>query len=851
MVNPTSSNLKIDGHGLHGLHSGGLSETGPGKLMGDDPEAAASFGFNNLSDPTEVMRYHEFLAAQLDHGEAGCPSVEQPSLYSYFVEQKRWPPLAASSALLLFFLTIYLFHLYWRRLQRKRAERSAVITSAESFGVSIAKRFLPSVAVDAYNFRGMSRKQVPVSIRFQELGLKLDDGRAVLEGVSGTFLPGRMVAIMGPSGAGKTTFMNVLCGKATYGEMTGEVSFNEGQLDLHTMKQGMGFVPQDDIVHEQLTVRENVFFSAKLRNPHNTPEALLEEVVEDVLNVMQMTHIQNSVVGGVEERGISGGQRKRVNIGLELAARPTVLYLDEPTSGLDSTSSLQVINSLSKMARLDMTIAMVIHQPRYPLFSLFDDVLLLGPGGRTVYLGPSQGAKTYFTSMGFGMPDSENPADWLMDVLSGVVPNDKLTDFRPAMLFDIWKSKKDGINRDQMRRSLTALEDSAVLVNAIDEEWAKIDRDGSGSMDGKELRLLLQTCGEKEPHPEAVAEMLRHISGGKGFATKQDMVTFVHRLRGGLPEATKGPPTPAETPSGAGAEPRETQRLLALEEGHLPRFTLPRPGFFEQCCIVLQRRFAMFMRETWRRMVDLGLVLLCACGIGAMHRGNMGAHSPDFPGNLHMFLMGLGLLSAVSSLKVFGEGRPMFWRESSNGISVAAFFSARALGNIFDVLLLCSTYVLIYFIITRPPVPYMDYFIPSILVAFAASSWGYLISTVISPQNAMTATVMFILVGCGILGNPYKAKDLLDGGVKEVMLSLSLSRWALPMTLANTIDSAQADAECVDLSVLLLRQNYYNDLFHGKYTKWNEGLVALVATTCVVTFLAFLGLKFTNRHKQV
>eukprot|EP00434_Breviolum_minutum_P025158 symbB.v1.2.022225.t1/scaffold1961.1/size94642/1 len=83
MVNPTSSNLKIDPHGLHGLHSGGLSETGgPGKLMGDDDaDAAASFGFKNLSDPTEAMRYHEFLAAQLDHGEAGCPSVEQPSLY--------------------------------------------------------------------------------------------------------------------------------------------------------------------------------------------------------------------------------------------------------------------------------------------------------------------------------------------------------------------------------------------------------------------------------------------------------------------------------------------------------------------------------------------------------------------------------------------------------------------------------------------------------------------------------------------------------------------------------------------------------------------------------------------------
>ncbi|CAE7233760.1 ABCG24 [Symbiodinium natans] len=721
----------------------------------------------------------------------------------------------------------------------------------------------------------MSRKQVPVSIKFNELGLRLVDGRSVLEGVSGTFLPGRMVAIMGPSGAGKTTFMNVLSGKATYGQMTGQVAFNDGELDLLTMKQGMGFVPQDDIVHEQLTVSnsdpatrrkkrleclvllktwENIFFSAKLRNPYNVPDALLEEVVEDVLNVMQMTHIQGSVVGGVEERGISGGQRKRVNIGLELAARPTVLYLDEPTSGLDSTSSLQVINSLSKMARLDMTIAMVIHQPRYPLFSLFDDVLLLGPGGRTVYLGPSLGAKSYFTTLGSLAAREMNPADWLMDVLSGVVPNEQLSTFRPAMLFDIWNSKKDSISRDQVRRSLTALEDSAVLVNAIEEEWAKIDKDSSGSVDAKELALLLQTCGEQHPHPEAVAEMLHQISGGKEFATKQDMVTFVHRLRGSEHPAAKGAAvSPTANAGTAGTQSSdETQRLLALEAHHTqPRFTLPRPGFCQQCGIVLKRRFAMFMRETSRRMEEVGLVLLCSTGIGLMHMGSNGPNSLDLPGNLHMFFIGLALLSAVSSLKVFGEDRPMFWRESANGISVAAFFTARCLGNMFDVLLLGSTYILIYFILTRPPVPYMVYLIPGILVAFAAASWGYLISTLVQPQNATTATVMFILVGCGILGNPYRMSDLIDGGAKEVMIALSLIRWALPMCLSATIERAQGKSLCIDLNVLVVHQAYHNDMSQGKYTLWNQGLLALVCTSILVTFAAFLGLKFTNRSKQV
>merc|ERR1719507_2468350 len=163
----------------------------------------------------------------------------------------------------------------------------------------------------------------------------------------------------------------------------------------------MGFVPQDDIVHQDLTVREQIEFSAKLRGKVGISADMAERITEDVLNVMQIDHIQNSIVGGVEDRGVSGGQRKRVNIGLELAAEPLLLFLDEPTSGLDSTSSLSVALSLKKMCQLGMTSIMVIHQPRYSLFTLFDDVLLLGKGGQTVYLGPALGAKGYFESLGF------------------------------------------------------------------------------------------------------------------------------------------------------------------------------------------------------------------------------------------------------------------------------------------------------------------------------------------------------------------------------------------------------------------------------------------------------------------
>eukprot|EP00951_Prasinocladus_malaysianus_P046642 scaffold647839_cov38-Prasinocladus_malaysianus.AAC.2 len=173
----------------------------------------------------------------------------------------------------------------------------------------------------------------------------------------------------------------------------------------------------------------------------------------------------NSIVGSVEKRGISGGQRKRVNIGLELSALPSLLFLDEPTSGLDSTASTDVLDTLKHCAQLGMTpklhdgrerwearqskaqttepmscktVMTVIHQPRYSIFTGCDDVLFLGKGGRTVYLGPTTFAATYFENQGFTLPPNDNPADFCIDVLSGSMRKEGDMNFKPADLFDTW-----------------------------------------------------------------------------------------------------------------------------------------------------------------------------------------------------------------------------------------------------------------------------------------------------------------------------------------------------------------------------------------------------------------------------
>mmetsp|Transcript_173883 Transcript_173883/g.552016 ORF Transcript_173883/g.552016 Transcript_173883/m.552016 type:complete len:595 (+) Transcript_173883:126-1910(+) len=446
---------------------------------------------------------------------------------------------------------------YWKQRQTENAKATGLLNTSHSYATNLVKHFMPTMKVAKYQFRGMHPPPAKVDIAFHKLGLELHSGTKVLTGVTGEFLAGRMCAIMGPSGAGKTTFMNVLCGKATYGKMTGTILINGYKFDISQINSVVGFVPQDDVVHETLTVREQIAFSATLRNKVGTSPARIGYIVDDILNVMQIDHIQNSIVGGVEKRGISGGQRKRVNIGLELAAQPTVLFLDEPTSGLDSTSSLAVVYSLKKMCQLGMTCIMVIHQPRYSLFTLFDDVLLLGKGGNTVYLGESAGAKTYFDDLGFLMLKDENRADWFMDVISGEVPNETIPNFEPKMLFELWEKYKGGTpplagsdaldeeagaaggqtlgSRTRTGRDMTNEEEIAVLTRSLHDEWDCIDLNYDGFLDSEELKALLTRCSQLEPSDEVVNEVLHRMAGqDKAVVEKAQFIRYLCSLQGDI-----------------------------------------------------------------------------------------------------------------------------------------------------------------------------------------------------------------------------------------------------------------------------------------------------------------------------
>ncbi|KAG5253860.1 ABC transporter-related family protein [Salix suchowensis] len=232
--------------------------------------------------------------------------------------------------------------------------------------------------------------------------------RRLLQGLRGYAEPGRIMAIMGPSGSGKSTLLDSLAGRLSRNViMTGNVLFNGKK---RRQDAGVAYVTQEDVLLGTLTVRETITYSANLRLPDKMTKEEIDDVVEGTISEMGLQDCSDRMVGNWHLRGISGGEKKRLSIAIEILTRPRLLFLDEPTSGLDSASSFFVIQTLRNIARDGRTIISSIHQPSSEVFALFDDLFLLS-GGETVYFGDARMTVEFFAEAGFPCPRRRNPSD--------------------------------------------------------------------------------------------------------------------------------------------------------------------------------------------------------------------------------------------------------------------------------------------------------------------------------------------------------------------------------------------------------------------------------------------------------
>ncbi|KAI0469136.1 putative ABC multidrug transporter [Xylaria cf. heliscus] len=245
--------------------------------------------------------------------------------------------------------------------------------------------------------------------------------KQLLRNVSGFVTPGKLVALMGSSGAGKTTLMDVLAQRKDKGTVKGSILIN-GRPQGISFQRDTGYCEQNDVHEATATVREALLFSARLRQPQSVPDAEKVEYVEYIMSLLELFPLQHAVIGSPNS-GLSIEQRKRLTIATELVAKPSLLFLDEPTSGLDGQSAYEICRFMKKLAAAGQTIICTIHQPSAVLFETFDVLLLLAKGGRTTYFGEtglgSSIVLDYFARRGVPCPPDSNPAEHIVDVVQG------------------------------------------------------------------------------------------------------------------------------------------------------------------------------------------------------------------------------------------------------------------------------------------------------------------------------------------------------------------------------------------------------------------------------------------------
>lgn len=358
-----------------------------------------------------------------------CPEgLSEDECYTYsgdyvlktygFPENWIWEPIVI---LLCWSIGFYILSWAFLRFSRVKVHVSAKV-NADDENDETEENITPIVndKTDLGIFVSINDLDVSVTKRMSKQAEK-----RILNGVSAVFQPGSINAILGPSGSGKSTLLSCLAGRLKsnlfqqYHFVNDDILINGMSHPVTDFMNFCSYVTQeDDGLLPALTVRETLFFSACLRLPATMRHDEKRTKANDILLKMGLKDCADVIIGDEMRKGISGGEKRRVSIAVQLLSDPRVLLLDEPTSGLDSFTASSILEVLKALAEENRTIISTIHQPRSDLFDKFGNILLLAKGGRVAYNGHARNMVQYFASLGHVCPETTNIADYAMDLVS-------------------------------------------------------------------------------------------------------------------------------------------------------------------------------------------------------------------------------------------------------------------------------------------------------------------------------------------------------------------------------------------------------------------------------------------------
>ncbi|MBA0634757.1 hypothetical protein Godav_000013 [Gossypium davidsonii] len=240
--------------------------------------------------------------------------------------------------------------------------------------------------------------------------------KMLLNDISGEAQDGEILAVLGASGSGKSTLIDALANRIAKGSLKGNVTLNGETLESRMLKVISAYVMQDDLLFPMLTVEETLMFAAEFRLPRTLSKSKKKMRVQVLIDQLGLRNAAKTIIGDEGHRGVSGGERRRVSIGIDIIHDPIILFLDEPTSGLDSTSAFMVVKVLQRIAQSGSIVVMSIHQPSYRILGLLDRLIFLSRG-QTVYSGSPTNLPLYFSEFGHPIPENENKTEFALDLI--------------------------------------------------------------------------------------------------------------------------------------------------------------------------------------------------------------------------------------------------------------------------------------------------------------------------------------------------------------------------------------------------------------------------------------------------
>ena len=298
-------------------------------------------------------------------------------------------------------------------------------------GANMEPRSLPFVLSFSnltYSVKVRRRMALPAMFgRRNELGVAAADHipgegtfsgtKTLLNDISGEARDGEILAVLGASGSGKSTLVDALANRIAKGSLKGTVTLNGETLESRLLKVISAYVMQDDLLYPMLTVEETLMFAAEFRLPRTLSKSKKKARVQALIDQLGLRNAAKTVIGDEGHRGVSGGERRRVSIGIDIIHDPIILFLDEPTSGLDSTSAFMVVKVLQRIAQSGSIVIMTVHQPSYRILGLLDRLIFLSRG-QTVYSGPPMNLPLFFAEFGHPIPpDNENRTEFALDLI--------------------------------------------------------------------------------------------------------------------------------------------------------------------------------------------------------------------------------------------------------------------------------------------------------------------------------------------------------------------------------------------------------------------------------------------------